>query len=163
RVLRRQPGASAGGDRVPAGVVPAHAGRFHDSGRDGGNRGIAAALGWPALSLHGQSPMSPGVAGVIHASARGGRWAGRFTRERLVRAATAMALAGRWLLGATAALPALGGFLLVAAAALAASARGDITPAALARDEPRARRVGDPLIESVLAGLPDPVVALDRR
>ena len=100
---------------------------------------------------------------VIHDSVRVGRWVERFRRMRLVLAATAIAFAGLWLFGATAALPALAGFVLVALAALIASARGDITPAALARDEPRARRVGDPLIEAVLAGLPDPVVALDRR
>jgi two-component system phosphate regulon sensor histidine kinase PhoR len=100
---------------------------------------------------------------VIHDSVRVGRWVERFRRMRLVLAATAIAFAGLWLFGAIAALPALAGFVLVALAALIASARGDITPAALARDEPRARRVGDPLIEAVLAGLPDPVVALDRR
>jgi two-component system, OmpR family, phosphate regulon sensor histidine kinase PhoR len=100
---------------------------------------------------------------VIHDSVRVGRWVARFRRMRLVLAATAVAFAGLWLFGATAALPALAGFVLVALAALIASARGDIAPAALARDEPRAPRVGDPLIEAVLAGLPDPVVALDRR
>ena len=100
---------------------------------------------------------------MIHDSVRVGRWVERFRRMRLVLAATAIAFAGLWLFGATAALPALAGFVLVALAALIASARGDIAPAALARDEPRAPRVGDPLIEAVLAGLPDPVVALDRR
>ena len=100
---------------------------------------------------------------VIHDSVRVGRWVERFRRMRLVLVATAIAFAGLWLFGATAALPALAGFVLVALAALIASARGDIAPAALARDEPRAPRVGDPLIEAVLAGLPDPVVALDRR
>ena len=100
---------------------------------------------------------------VIHDSVRFGRWVERFRRMRLVLVATAIAFAGLWLFGATAALPALAGFVLVALAALIASARGDIAPAALARDEPRAPRVGDPLIEAVLAGLPDPVVALDRR
>ena len=100
---------------------------------------------------------------MIHDSVRVGRWVERFRRMRLVLVATAIAFAGLWLFGATAALPALAGFVLVALAALIASARGDIAPAALARDEPRARRVGDPLIEAVLAGLPDPVVALDRR
>jgi len=100
---------------------------------------------------------------MIHDSVRVGRWVARFRRMRLVLVATAIAFAGLWLFGATAALPALAGFVLVALAALIASARGDITPAALARDEPRAPRVGDPLIEAVLAGLPDPVVALDRR
>jgi len=81
---------------------------------------------------------------------------------RLVLVAAAIAFAGLWMLDAVAALPALAGFVLVAAAALIASARGDVMPAALARDEPRAPRIGDPLIESVLAGLPDAVVALDR-
>ena len=100
---------------------------------------------------------------VIHDSVRVGRWVERFRRMRLVLVATAIAFAGLWLFGATAALPALAGFVLVALAALIASARGDIAPAALARDEPRAPRVGDPLIEAVLAGLADPVVALDRR
>ncbi len=100
---------------------------------------------------------------VIHDSVRVGLWVARFRRMRLVLAATAIAFAGLWLFGATAALPALAGFVLVALAALIASARVDIAPAALARDEPRAPRVGDPLIEAVLAGLPDPVVALDRR
>jgi two-component system, OmpR family, phosphate regulon sensor histidine kinase PhoR len=100
---------------------------------------------------------------MIHDSVRFGRWVERFRRMRLVLVATAIAFAGLWLFGATAALPALAGFVLVALAALIASARGDIAPAALARDEPRAPRVGDPLIEAVLAGLPDPVVALDRR
>ena len=100
---------------------------------------------------------------MIHDSVRVGRWVARFRRMRLVLVATAIAFAGLWLFGATAALPALAGFVLVALAALIASARGDIAPAALARDEPRAPRVGDPLIEAVLAGLPDPVVALDRR
>jgi len=100
---------------------------------------------------------------MIHDSVRVGRWVARFRRMRLVLVATAIAFAGLWLFGATAALPALAGFVLVALAALVASARGDIAPAALARDEPRAPRVGDPLIEAVLAGLPDPVVALDRR
>ena len=100
---------------------------------------------------------------MIHDSVRVGRWVARFRRMRLVLVATAIAFAGLWLFGAIAALPALAGFVLVALAALIASARGDIAPAALARDEPRAPRVGDPLIEAVLAGLPDPVVALDRR
>jgi two-component system, OmpR family, phosphate regulon sensor histidine kinase PhoR len=100
---------------------------------------------------------------ATHDSVPVGRWVERLRRVRLVLVATAIAFAGLWMLDAIAALPALAGFVLVAAAALIASARGDVMPAALARDEPRAPRIGDPLIESVLAGLPDPVVALDRR
>src|SRR6476659_1417272 len=100
---------------------------------------------------------------ATHDSVPVGRWVERLRRMRLVLVAAAIAFAGLWMLDAIAALPALAGFLLVAAAALITSARGDVMPAALARDEPRAPRIGDPLIESVLAGLPDPVVALDRR
>ena len=100
---------------------------------------------------------------ATHDSVPVGRWVERLRRVRLVLVAAAIAFAGLWMLDAIAALPALAGFVLVAAAALIASARGDVMPAALARDEPRAPRIGDPLIESVLAGLPDPVVALDRR
>ena len=94
---------------------------------------------------------------ATHDSVPVGRWVERLRRVRLVLVAAAIAFAGLWMLDAIAALPALAGFALVAAAALIASARGDVMPAALARDEPRAPRIGDPLIESVLAGLPDPV------
>src|SRR6516225_5071252 len=54
-------------------------------------------------------------------------------------------------------------FVLIAAAVLIATANAETTPAFLPRAEPRAPRIGDPLIEAVLAGLPDPVVALDHR
>ena len=100
---------------------------------------------------------------ATHDSVPVGRWVERLRRVRLVLVAAAIAFAGLWMVDAIAALPALAGFVLVAAAGLIASARGDVMPAALARDEPRAPRIGDPLIDSVLAGLPDPVVALDRR
>ena len=82
---------------------------------------------------------------MIHDSVRVGRWVERFRRMRLVLAATAIVFAGLWLFGAPAALPALAGFVLVAAAALIASARGDIAPAALARDRAaRARASATP-------------------
>jgi two-component system phosphate regulon sensor histidine kinase PhoR len=82
---------------------------------------------------------------------------------RLVLTAAAIVFAGLWMFGALAPIPALAGFVLIAAAALVAAASAEATPAALPRDEPSAPHVGDPLIESVLAGLPDPVVALDHR
>jgi two-component system, OmpR family, phosphate regulon sensor histidine kinase PhoR len=91
------------------------------------------------------------------------RWLPRLRRLRLLLAATAIVFAGLWAAGALAALPALAGFVLVALAALVALEGAEIAPAALRRDEPPAPRVGDPLIEAVLAGLPDPVVALDRQ
>jgi two-component system, OmpR family, phosphate regulon sensor histidine kinase PhoR len=100
---------------------------------------------------------------ATHDSVRIGRWVERFRRMRLVVAVAALAFAGLWMFGAIAVLPALAGFALIAAAALIATASGTETPVALATNEPRAPRTGDPLIGSVLAGLPDPVVALDRR
>jgi two-component system phosphate regulon sensor histidine kinase PhoR len=80
-----------------------------------------------------------------------------------VLAAAVLAFGALWLLGAIAAGPALAGFALIAAAVLIATANAETTPAFLPRAEPRAPRIGDPLIEAVLAGLPDPVVALDHR
>src|SRR5438046_529126 len=94
---------------------------------------------------------------------RPARWLDGLKRARFVLAAAALAFGALWLLGAIAAAPALAGFALIAAAVLIATARAETTPALLPRDEPRAPRIGDPLIEAVLAGLPDPVVALDHR
>ncbi len=94
---------------------------------------------------------------------RNSRWLHGSKRMRLVLAVAAIVFACLWGLGALAAGPALAGFVLIAAAALVAGASREAAPAALPRTEPPAARVGDPLIEAVLAGLPDPVVALDRR
>jgi len=80
-----------------------------------------------------------------------------------VLATAAIVFAGLWAIGALAAAPALLGFALIALAAMVASGRVEATPAAVPKDRPAAPRVGDPLIEAVLAGLPDPVVALDQR
>ena len=82
---------------------------------------------------------------------------------RFVLAAAAIVFASLWALGAIAVAPALAGFALIAAAVMVAAAGAEAMPAALPRHEPPAARIGDPLIEAVLAGLPDPVVALDRR
>src|SRR5215467_11831543 len=94
---------------------------------------------------------------------RPARWLDGLKRTRFVLAAAALAFGALWLLGAIHAAPALAGFALIAAAVLIATASAETTPALLPRDEPRAPRIGDPLIEAVLAGLPDPVVALDHR
>ena len=94
---------------------------------------------------------------------RPARWLDGLKRTRFVLAAAALAFGALWLLGAIAAAPALAGFTLIAAAVLIATASAETAPALLPRDEPRAPRIGDPLIEAVLAGLPDPVVALDHR
>jgi two-component system, OmpR family, phosphate regulon sensor histidine kinase PhoR len=94
---------------------------------------------------------------------RGSRWLQGLRRVRLVIASAAIVFVGLWMAGEIAAGPALAGFVLIAAAMLAAAAGAEVIPAALPRHEPPAARTGDPLIEAVLAGLPDPVVALDGR
>ena len=95
--------------------------------------------------------------------ARTSRWLSRLERLRLLLAATAILFAGLWAGGELAALPALAGFALVTVAALIGAASAEALPSALPRREPPASRIGDPLIEAVLAGLPDPVVALNRQ
>jgi two-component system, OmpR family, phosphate regulon sensor histidine kinase PhoR len=94
---------------------------------------------------------------------RSSRWLHALRRMRFALAAAAIVFASLWALGAIAVAPALVGFALIAAAVLVASAGAEAMPAALPRHEPPAARIGDPLIEAVLAGLPDPVVALDHR
>src|SRR5204862_1555257 len=91
------------------------------------------------------------------------RWWSRLARLRLLLGATAVLFLVLWAGGALPVLPALAGFVLVAAAALIGAATAEATPSALPNNEPPAARIGDPLIEAVLAGLPDPVVALDHR
>src|SRR4051812_39670785 len=86
----------------------------------------------------------------------------RAKRVRLVILVAAATFASLWLSGALALTPALSCFALIVAAALGVA--GSEEPRRpVSRDEPRPMRVGDPLVEAVLAGLPDPVVALDRR
>jgi two-component system, OmpR family, phosphate regulon sensor histidine kinase PhoR len=102
---------------------------------------------------------------AFHDSPRvgGAPWRERVRRMRLLLAATAIVFAVLWLEDALAGVPALLGFALIAAAALMAGGGPADAPAMRRSDAPPAARVGDPLIESVLAGLPDPVVALDRQ
>src|SRR5260221_8617990 len=87
---------------------------------------------------------------------RPARWLDGLKRTRFVLAAAALAFGALWLLGAIAAAPAPAGFALIAAAVLIATASAETTPALLPKDEPRAPRIGDPLIEAVFARLPDP-------
>ena len=94
-------------------------------------------------------------------SSRSGGRLLRLGRMRLLLATVAIVFAGLWAMGALAAWPALAGFVLIALAALVGAGSGQTIPAALRRDEPSAAR--DPLIEAVLTGLPDAVVALDRQ
>src|SRR5260221_11085770 len=96
-------------------------------------------------------------------AARPAPWLDGLKRTRFVLAAAALAFGALWLLGAIAAAPALAGFALIAAAVLIATASAETTPALLPRDEPRAPRIGDPLIEAVFARMPGPGGALDHR
>src|SRR5258708_10218038 len=93
---------------------------------------------------------------------RPARWLDGLKRTRFVLAAAALAFGALWLLGAMAAAPALAGFTLIAAAVLIATASAETTPALLPRDDPRAPRIGDPLIEADLARLPAPVARPDH-
>ena len=79
----------------------------------------------------------------------------------LVIAAAAIVFAGLAIAGALAAAHAMAGFAIVAAAVAGRHARrqGERTPGAAARGAQT--RAADPL-EAVVAGLPDPVIALDR-
>src|SRR5262245_20523571 len=94
---------------------------------------------------------------------RFGRWLDRVRRIRLVIAAAAIVLGGLWAAGVLPLLPALAGFALIAAAALVGAAGATAARQEVARDNRQVLRAGDALIESILSGLPDPVVALDAH
>src|SRR5258707_13245003 len=94
---------------------------------------------------------------------RPARWLDGLKRARFVLAAAALAFGALWLLGAVAAAPALAGFALIAAAVPIATASAGRTPALLPRDEPRAPRIGDPLIEAGVGGAPGPLGAPGPR
>src|ERR1700688_563973 len=79
----------------------------------------------------------------------------------LVIGAAAIVFAGLIMMGSLALLPAMLGFAAVAAAALVVM-RGQPGAASLAPPLTVANRTADPL-RSVVTGLPDPVIALDRN
>jgi two-component system phosphate regulon sensor histidine kinase PhoR len=79
---------------------------------------------------------------------------------RLVIVSAAIVFAGLAILGALAVVYAIAGFAIVAAAALLAMRTGEENDR-LAQPVAVAERAGDPL-RAVVAGLPDPVIALDR-
>jgi two-component system, OmpR family, phosphate regulon sensor histidine kinase PhoR len=93
----------------------------------------------------------------VRLTPRSSRWRG----VRFVIIAAAIVFAGLALLGALAAGFALAGFAIVAAAALLAGRAGE-EDGPLARPVAVAERAGERL-DAVVAGLPDPVIALDRN
>src|SRR5215472_9209726 len=94
---------------------------------------------------------------------RSSRWLDRFRRARLVLIVAAVVFAVLWESGALAATPTLAGFAIIAVAVLIRAVSGETARRAPQSDNAPGLRVGDPLVEAVLAGMPDPVVALDRN
>jgi two-component system phosphate regulon sensor histidine kinase PhoR len=91
------------------------------------------------------------------------QWLDRLERSRLVLVVGAAVFAALWGAGMLAPTPALAGFAIIAVAILIRAVSGETVHPALPSDVAPALRVGDPLVEAVLSGLPDPVVALDRH
>ncbi|HEY7296799.1 MAG TPA: ATP-binding protein [Xanthobacteraceae bacterium] len=96
---------------------------------------------------------------------RTGQWWGRlrYNRVRFALISAALVLAGFWVADLIPLLPALACYALVVTAAVIG--RGTVEAARVdgSQDEAPASRLGNPRIEAVLSGLPDPVVALDER
>src|SRR5215471_709111 len=84
-------------------------------------------------------------------------------RLRFLLVGAGLVLGGFWAIGIVGLWPALACFALVVAAALIGTGRVEAERTAASGDDRQALRVGDPVIEAVLAGLPDPVVALNTR
>jgi two-component system, OmpR family, phosphate regulon sensor histidine kinase PhoR len=103
---------------------------------------------------------------AIHDDGGGARlrpWLDRLKRTRLVLLVAAAVFAVLWESGTLPPQPALAAFAIIALAVLIRAASGETALPTLPRADSPALRVGDPLVEAVLAGLPDPVVALDRH
>ena len=103
---------------------------------------------------------------AIHDGGRRARfspWIDRLKRARFVLIVVTAVFAVLWESGTLGPGPALASFATIAIAVVIRAAGGEIARAVLPRDDVPALRVGDPLVEAVLAGLPDPVVALDRH
>jgi len=94
---------------------------------------------------------------------RASRWLDRLRRARLVLATAAIVLGGLCAVGTIPLVLALAGFVLIAVSALIGTAGGTSRRQAVASDERQVMRARDALIESVLSGLPDPVVALNAH
>jgi two-component system phosphate regulon sensor histidine kinase PhoR len=88
-------------------------------------------------------------------------WLDRLRRARPVLAITAIVVGALWLTGVLSLLPALVTLGAVVIAVIATA--GDALPSALRQGEHAMLRVDERLVGSVLAGLPDPVIALDRH
>jgi two-component system phosphate regulon sensor histidine kinase PhoR len=100
--------------------------------------------------------------GQPHAIEAPGSWLGRLKRARLVLAAAALVFVALTITGVASLLQATVGFLIVAAASLIDFTTAEDHAAALPSHEGKPL-AADWLVEAVVSGLPDAVVALDRR
>jgi two-component system phosphate regulon sensor histidine kinase PhoR len=87
---------------------------------------------------------------------------GRLAASRRILAALALVLFALMVTGALGLAHALVAFAIVAAAALVGGEAARAPYRGLPMPERRAPRLADPLVEAVIAGLPDPVIVLDR-
>src|SRR5262245_2041947 len=94
---------------------------------------------------------------------RGSRAYQRIGALRFALGAVALVLGALWVFGALAALPALAAFLLIAAAILLSRENAATAPLSAAATDSRSLAEQLPLLETVLAGLPQPVIALDLQ
>jgi two-component system, OmpR family, phosphate regulon sensor histidine kinase PhoR len=90
-------------------------------------------------------------------------WWGRDAAPRRALTAAALVLVVLVAVGALSLAYALAGVAVVIAAALVGSGRRAVIRAMSPAPERRGPRLGDPLVEAVIAGLPDPVMVLDRE
>ncbi|MPZ36546.1 MAG: two-component sensor histidine kinase [Rhizobiales bacterium] len=85
----------------------------------------------------------------------------RIVSVRLPLGAAAVALGASWIFGAISAPPAIAAFILIAAAILLGGEHATDVPLNAVTSDGRAPGERIPLIETVLSGLPQPVIALD--
>ncbi|HXW24049.1 MAG TPA: ATP-binding protein [Xanthobacteraceae bacterium] len=90
-------------------------------------------------------------------------WWGRDAAPRRALVAAALVLVALVAAGALGFAYALGALVVVAVAAWIGSGRRTRIGAMSPLPERRGPRLGDPLVEAVIAGLPDPVIVLDRE
>src|SRR5262245_47256527 len=94
---------------------------------------------------------------------RGSRVYRRIGSMRLVLGVVAVVLGTLWAFGALSAVPALLAFILIAAAVLLSRDNSAAAPLIAAITDRGAVLEQIPMLESVLSGLPQPVIALDAQ
>jgi two-component system phosphate regulon sensor histidine kinase PhoR len=92
-----------------------------------------------------------------------GRWIDWLRPAQLVLAAAVLAFGGLWAFGFISIVPALIGFGLIAASGLLTAVRAAATMEASVPAAPMIQPSQEALVEAILSGLPDAVVALDPQ